>query len=105
MNGIVKDTFTHDNVDYEVRAIINNGAINVRAFEKSKNKPANGYIYSVTLEDQGDSIAINSSLNPFSSLVKAAKADVVSGTWESYQKALQEIKDEEEKKKKQASGE
>jgi len=104
MVGIVKDTFTHDNVDYEVHMWIKDEIINVQTLIKSTKKPADGYIYSVKLEDQVDSTVLDSFLDPISSLVEAAKGSVVSGTWKSYQKALQEIKDEEEKKKKQQSG-
>lgn len=95
MSHKVLQKFEANGIDYEIKGWVtgndNDGSFFIRVFKAGTNTPANGYEYSVKIQDQMDAAIMRSSLDPFKSLVETAEKDVRNGTWESYLKALKEL--------------
>lgn len=91
MNYIVHETFTHQGENYEVRRWVDGDSICVRAFKVSSGNPADGYVYSVKIQDQIDAKIMETFIDPFVSLVATAKNSIINGTWKGYQQALKEL--------------
>ena len=70
-----------------MRAWIDGKSIFVRAFD-NEGHPANGLVYSVTIEGQKDAVNMRSQIDPAECLVETAESDIRNDTWCKYLQAI-----------------
>lgn len=77
---MIKEIFTHNDEEFEIRASSDDTGTLVRAFKEDKH--ANGYFYSV---DHTVAVGFKQKFgDPIQHLVDTAKRDIIEGVWEKY---------------------
>ena len=85
---MIKEVFTHNDKEFEIRASSDGKGTLVRAFKDGKH--ANGYFYSV---DHTVAVGFKQRFgDPIQHLIDTAKRDVIEGAWEKYVDVLENSK-------------